>query len=110
MGVRRLDRRRRLYVVPFQWQWVLDRAGLTISQAEQSLWTVSPHGVKRSGAAAVNRVLDVIAGWDVCERLYKAPLMASVQEGIYRTVARNRRYLPGATPAVEQPQGWRPQR
>ena len=111
MGVRRLDRRRRLLVVPYQWDWALRSAGLTRHECIQAVWAVSPNGQKHSGAAAFNVVLDTLLGdGRVCYRMYRLPLIRRVEDGMYAFIARNRSRLPGATPAIDQPTPWRPRR
>ncbi len=110
MGVRWLDRRRRLSLVPFQWTHILLGAGLTTAQAESALWVVSPNGAKVRGAAAVCEVLDSLLSGHVFRWIYGLPLTGKLAESGYAFVARNRSKLPGVTPAVEQSGMWRTQR
>jgi len=109
-GLRWLDRRRRLYIAPFQWEWVLKRTGLTVAECEQAAWAVTPGGRHR-GAGAMNAALDEIIGWGhVCTRMYNLPLIRSVQDVCYQWIAANRSRFPGVTPAVRAEQPWKPQR
>ena len=110
MGVRWLDRRRRLSLVPFQWTNILHQAGLTTAQAEASVWLVMPDGAKHRGAEAVCQVLDLLLGVRLFTRLYNVSLVGKLAEPAYAFVARHRSKLPGVTPAVERDDPWRPQR
>ena len=84
--------------------------GLTTAECEQAAWAVTADGTRFRGAAALNIVLDALLGTaGFCFGMYKVPLMQRVQDGTYNWVVRNRRRLPGATPATESSKPWQPE-
>lgn len=96
--------------MPFQWDWALQQAGISVAEAEQAVWAVPHKGDKKRGAAAVNEVIDAVLGVHVFRGLYNLPLIGAVQDSIYSFVAANRSHFPGTTPALDRLEGWRPQR
>lgn len=92
----RLDRSDRVTTVPFQTPGVPESIGASPEQCRASLQWRGPGGERRSGAAAVNAVLDVLTRTSAPSRVYRAT--AGLQERAYAWVARNRTRLPGTTP------------
>lgn len=109
-GLRRLDRGRRLYIVPFQWEWARTQVGLTLPDVEAAAWAILPTGERRRGAAAINAALDIVLGTCVCSKMYNHPPTRRLQDRMYEWIARQRRRFPGVTPAIEQIPPWRPER
>ncbi len=83
--------------------------GLTQAACDQAAWAITPDGEKRRGAEAVNTALDALIGWGGCDWLYRRPGIRPLQDAIYQWIADHRGRLPGVTPALAQPGGWRPQ-
>lgn len=109
MWLRRLDRRHRLYLAPFQWEWLCTATGLSVAACEQAAWAVTPDGSRYRGAAAINVALDQLLGWPgLGYRLYKVPLIRQLQDRIYQWVVTNRHHFPGVTPALAQEEPWQP--
>jgi predicted DCC family thiol-disulfide oxidoreductase YuxK len=100
--LRRLDRRGRLTLVPFQAPGVPERLGLTVAQCERAAWTVAPDGRRYPGAAAVNAALAVALGTRWPWIVYRLPVLRQLQDAAYALVARNRTRLPGDRPYCEQ--------
>jgi predicted DCC family thiol-disulfide oxidoreductase YuxK len=94
--LRRLDRRGRLTLRPYQDADVLAAAGLTVEQASRSVWWLDPDGSVVGGAHAVNAALTAAIGVRLPLWLYR--LTRPLQERLYAWVAANRYRLPGATP------------
>ena len=110
-GLRWLDRRRQLYIAPFQWEWVLEQTGLTVAECEQAAWAVTPDGARHRGADAINVALDGLIGWgQVCSKMYNLPLIRRVQDVCYQWIATHRSRFPGVTPAISGECPWKPQR
>lgn len=95
--VNRLDRHGRVRCHPAQRPGVLERFGLTPSQADESVWAVHA-GTRVSGAHAIAVTLDIAAGVRIFERFYRLPAVRQVQERVYRWIADHRGTFPGVTP------------
>ena len=109
MWLRRLDRRRKLYIAPFQWAWLLAEVGLTTAQCEEAAWAITSDEVHYRGAAAISIALDHAIGRSaIFYRIYKLPLIQSIGDRTYQWVANHRSQLPGVTPAVDQSAPWNP--
>ncbi|MEM7530854.1 MAG: DCC1-like thiol-disulfide oxidoreductase family protein [Chloroflexota bacterium] len=112
--LRRLDRRRTLYLVPFQWTWVLDGVGLTVKDCEEALWAVTLSTSKETtakyrGAEAVSFVLDeILPVGRTFSTIYKLPFMKPIEDTVYQWVADNRKLFPSVTPAMKQEPPWDP--
>jgi len=100
-----------LYIAPFQWEWVLAYAGLTVAECERAAWAVTPDGAKHRGAASVNVAFDALIGRGrICSRMYNLPLIRQGQDWLYRFIAKHRSRFPGVTPAIAADRPWKPQR
>jgi predicted DCC family thiol-disulfide oxidoreductase YuxK len=101
--LRRLDCRHRLYLAPFQWEWLRIEAGLSVLACEQAAWAVMPDGSRYHGAAAINVALDqILGGSAICYQLYQVPLIRQLQDSLYQWVVEHRHRFPGVTPAIQQ--------
>lgn len=93
-----VDRRRRFAIEPFQ-RLDLATFGLTVEQASQEAWFVTPSGIKYAGAQAISAALRAGAPlWRPVGWLLAAPGLRSLAELIYRWVSANRSRLPGGPP------------
>lgn len=92
----RLDRHGRVETVPYQAAGVPESVGATAQACAEAVQWVGPDGRRRSGAAAVNGVLDVLTRTPLPTGLYR--LTSGVQERLYRWVADHRSRFPGMTP------------
>ncbi|MEZ4679221.1 MAG: DCC1-like thiol-disulfide oxidoreductase family protein [Caldilineaceae bacterium] len=109
--LRRLDRRRKLYLAPFQWSWLIQEVGLTTEECEQAAWAVTPDGTRYRGAAAISIAVDHLIGWPpIFYTIYRLPLIRGVADYFYQWVADHRSRFPGTTPAVDQLHPWQPYR
>jgi predicted DCC family thiol-disulfide oxidoreductase YuxK len=93
-------------VVANQMPGVLERYGITRAQADRSSWTIDAERRRLDGAAALNRVLHELGGgWRMVAATYRLPLVAAVEEALYRWFAprrsRFRRF--GVTPECDEP-------
>lgn len=72
-------------------------AGITEADCQRTVWWIGPDGTKRSGAAAANRILGAmpLRRHRLAGRIGRLPVVAQLQEGVYRLVARNRHRLRG---------------
>lgn len=85
--------------VPFQ-AADLAEYGLTPAECAAAVQYVSATGQVHSAHLAVSQLLvDAGGGWRWLGRCLQLPLLRSLAAAIYRTVARNRHRLPGATAA-----------
>jgi predicted DCC family thiol-disulfide oxidoreductase YuxK len=92
----RLDRRHRVETVPYQAPGVPASIGATTDECADAVQWLGPDGRRRSGAAAVNGVLDVLTRTPAPSALYR--LTSWPQERLYRWVADHRSRFPGTTP------------
>ena len=97
--VRALDRRGRIELRPYQEPGVPESIGTDAETCREALQWQGPDGVRLSGAAAVNAVLDTVTGTGVPSTVYRAT--AGVQERVYQWVADHRGRFPGMTPYCE---------
>lgn len=103
-AVRRLDRRARLAVLPWQTPGLLEHAGLTAAQCTEAVWLVHPDGRQYRAAAAANQTLRELGGlWRALSYLYAVPGIQQLEDAAYQWVARNRHRLPGASAACANP-------
>jgi predicted DCC family thiol-disulfide oxidoreductase YuxK len=98
--LRRLDRRGRVALIPFQRPGVLASTGLSPAQAAASVWWIGDDGRRASGAAAANLALSAALGVRLPMLLYR--LTRRLQERVYRWVAVNRHRLRGVKPHCRQ--------
>jgi predicted DCC family thiol-disulfide oxidoreductase YuxK len=90
------------------------RANQTVTDEELSRWSLTRQNLAAAvcvvdgvttyqGARAVSAALGRCrAGWPLLGRMIALPGIVVVSEAIYRTVARNRHRLPGATCGIGQ--------
>ena len=101
--LRRLDRRGRVTVRPFQRHGVLSDVGLRRDQAAASVWWRGEDGQLAHGADAVNAAVSAALGIRLPLAFYR--LTRGLQERAYTWVANNRHRLRGVTPyCTEHPQ------
>lgn len=98
--VHRLDRHRRISTHAYQEPDVLERFGLTESQAHTAVWAVVG-GTPSAGAAAVAETLDTALGTRIFGKLYRIPPVRTAQDRVYQWVADHRGKFPGVTPWCE---------
>jgi predicted DCC family thiol-disulfide oxidoreductase YuxK len=96
----RIDRHGRIDLRPYQAPGAPASVGAREDQCGEAVQWRGPDGVRRSGADAVNAVLDVVTGTRVPSTLYRAS--AGLQERAYRWIAEHRSHLPGVTPHCQQ--------
>jgi len=89
----RLDRHRRIELLPLQAPGAPDSVGATEAECRESLRWLGTAGVRHSGAAAANAALATALGSRMPMSLYR--LSSGVQERLYDWVAANRYRLPG---------------
>lgn len=97
--LRRLDRAGRVEAVPFQAPGVPESVGADVEQCRGSVQWLGTDGHRRSGAAAVNAVLDVLTRTPLPGAVYR--VTAPLQERAYSWVADHRSRFPGMTPHCE---------
>ena len=102
--VRTLDRHRRITTHAYQEPDVLERFGLTESQAHAAVWAVAGEA-KTARAAAVAATLDTAIGTRIFGWLYRIPPVRMLQDRVYQWVADHRGKFPGVTPWCEQHPG-----
>jgi predicted DCC family thiol-disulfide oxidoreductase YuxK len=95
----------RLDAKPNQAPGVTEAFGLTREQVDQEVWVVEPSGRRFSGAAAVNRVLEVLGGpyWALAQ-LYKVGPLAWVERKFYHWFSANRTQFGCTSEACALPQ------
>ena len=79
---------------------MLERFGLTESQAHTAVWAVVG-GTPSAGAAAVAETLDTALGTRIFGKLYRIPPVRTAQDRVYQWVADHRGKFPGVTPWCE---------
>ena len=85
---------------------VLERYGMTPSEAGRAAWTIDAEARRLEGAAAINRVLAELGDpWSVIAALYRVPGIATLEEALYRWFAprRSRFSRFGVTPECDEP-------
>jgi len=104
--IRRRDRAGRVLVIANQKRGVLERYGVVREEADRSAWSVDHDGRRLEGAAAINRVLDVLGGgWGALAAPYRLRPVAALEERLYRWFAprRSRFRRLGVTPECDEP-------
>ena len=96
--IERLDRRGRVHVLPCQAPDVAATHGLTQADCEAAAWAFGPGGRRYRGAAAVNAALAAALATELPLRIYRLPIVRSLQDAAYGWIARNRRRFRGVTP------------
>jgi len=93
--------RSRVHLRAVPWQTgVYARFGLTSDQARRTVWWVTETGRLARGHAAIARALIACgAPWAWLGRVMLVPPLSWIAAIGYRLVSRNRRHLPGTTPA-----------
>jgi predicted DCC family thiol-disulfide oxidoreductase YuxK len=97
----RLDRTGALETRPFQQEGTAQLLGLSASKMVESSWWLDSSGAVYAGAEAINAALSVALGTRLPLRIYRRPVIRSIQEFAYRWVAAHRYRFPGATPYCE---------
>ncbi len=97
--LRRIDRHRRIHIVPLQTPGAPDSVGATETECLDSLQWQGGDGSRLSGAAAANAALATALGSRLPMLLYR--LTAALQQRCYVWVAENRYRLPGVRPHCE---------
>ena len=88
----------RIPTAPYQ-RTDLSALGLTLQECEQAVQYVSASG-KESGHLAITQgLIDSKTFWSLAGYVLKWPVITSIALVIYHWVAKNRRRLPGGTPA-----------
>lgn len=103
--VRWLQRRFRVPVLVVPWQEAdLDRLGVSTAEAERAVQWVEPDGRHWSGHRAAARALQSCRRpWPWLGRLVGARLATPLAAPGYHLISRLRGYLPGTTPACDEP-------
>ena len=104
--VRRRDPAGRVQAIASQQRGALDRFGVTREEADRAAWTVDGGGTRLEGAAAINRVLELLGGpWPWLAKLYRVRPIAAAEESFYRWFAKNRGRFHrfGVAPECDQP-------
>lgn len=96
--IERLDRHRRVTLVPYQAPGMPEAHGLSVADCEAAAWALAPDGRRERGAGAVNAALGAAIGSGLPLRLYRAPGVRQLQDAVYAWIANNRRRLRGVTP------------
>lgn len=100
--VKARDRSDLILPVPYQNSRELKRLGLRRIEARRQVYTVEEGLGKKAGAAAINRVLEILGGpWKVLAKAYSLRPVAFMEDGIYRWVSRNRHWI---GPLLPRPQ------
>jgi len=86
-------------IQPYQGLDDLGGWGLTEQRASRAVWLGMPDGTLFGGAEAVNAALALRWWGRPLLWCYRLPLIRSIQDAVYRWVARNRARIPGGTPA-----------
>jgi len=105
--VRRRDRAGRVLAFPSQRRGALVEYGISPAEAERAAWAIAPDARRWEGAAAINRVLEVVGGpWALLARAYRLPALAAAEEAFYRWFAQNRRRFHrfGSRPECDEPE------
>jgi predicted DCC family thiol-disulfide oxidoreductase YuxK len=93
-------------VIPYQKEGVLERYGVTRSEADRAAWSIDRDGQRLEGAAAINRVLaELGGGWAALAALYRLRPLAALEEGVYRWFAPRRSKFSrwGVKPECDEP-------
>lgn len=101
--LRRLDRRGRVRLRPYQGPGVLAEAGVSLAQAQAAVWWLGADGGRARAAEAACSAVAAALGTRLPLVAYRAT--RPLQERAYAWVAANRYRLPGTTPhCTRQPQ------
>lgn len=98
--LRRLDRHRRIELLPLQQPGAPARVGATVEQCLAAVRWLGTDSSQAAAAEAINAALAAALGTRVPLLVYK--LTRPAQERLYQWVANNRYRLPGATPWCER--------
>lgn len=94
--LRRLDRRRRVELVPLQAHGAAESVGVSVVQAQESVRWQESDGTRRAGAGAANAALAAAIGTRLPLRIYSGT--ARLQERLYDWVSVRRGRFPGVRP------------
>lgn len=94
-------------VVLVPWQRIdVRELGLTRDDVERAAWWIDIEGKKHRGHEAVSRALTACRPpWRTVGIVLSWPVMRGVSALLYRFISRNRRHLPGTTPALQRRNG-----
>ena len=71
-----------------------ERYSLSRAQVDREAWAISPDGTYWSGAAAVNRIFQILGGaWAWIAAIYKLPPIRWIEDRLYRWIADHRTWL-----------------
>jgi predicted DCC family thiol-disulfide oxidoreductase YuxK len=104
--VRARDRAGRVLAIPNQQPGVESNYGLSRADLDHEAWTIEPNGRKHGGAAAINRVLDVLGRpWRIVAALYRVPVVKQLEDIGYRWFATHRSWFArwGVRPECDEP-------
>ena len=79
-----------MLVVANQAPGARERYSITREEAERTAWTIDPDGRRLEGAAAINRVLEVLGVWRALSTLYRLRPIGALEEAAYRWFATRR--------------------
>jgi predicted DCC family thiol-disulfide oxidoreductase YuxK len=81
-------------VLPNQIPDLIDQYGLSRAQVDREVWAVAPDGNQWSGAAAINRTLQELAGvWGGLAMIYHLTPFRWLEDQAYRWIAEHRTWL-----------------
>lgn len=84
----------RLTALPYQEPGTPERFGLDRSQVETAVWTIEASGERRSGAAAINRLLVELGGpWREAARFLGLPGVHQAETAGYRWFSEHRHWF-----------------
>jgi len=92
--------------LPNQTPDLIKRYGLAPADVNRTAWVIDSDERLYEGADAVNRILRELGGlWKTISLLYQIPLIAKIEDRLYRFIADHRHSLSrwGVTPECDRP-------
>ena len=96
----------RVRAIANQERGVLERYGVTRTEADEKIWLIHRSGRRIGAAAAANRVMAEAGGvWGALALPYRLPPVAVLEEAFYRWFGRHRASFHrfGVTPECDRP-------